>query len=72
MIKNFEKSMKDLEKIVDKLEKGDLTLEESLNHFEKGIALTKKCTQTLTQAEQKVKKLTDDNQLEDFIDIEDE
>lgn len=64
--------MQDLEKLVEKLEKGELTLEASLNHFEKGVSLTKKCTQVLTEAEQKVKKLTEENELETFIDIEED
>jgi exodeoxyribonuclease VII small subunit len=71
MIKNFEKDMCDLEKLVEKLEKGELSLQDSLSHFEKGVVLTKKCTQALAQAEQKVKKLTEDNELEPFIDFDD-
>lgn len=72
MIKNFEKSMQDLEKLVNKLEKGELSLEESLNQFEKGVNLTKKCTLALTQAEQKIQKLTDDNNLESMHETDDE
>lgn len=71
MIKQFEASMTELETLVESLEKGDLSLEDSLSQFEKGINLVKKCTQTLNKAEQKLKKLTDDNELESFIVDED-
>ncbi len=67
MIKQFEASMSELETLVEALEKGDLSLEDSLSQFEKGIGLVKKCTQTLNKAEQKLKKLTTDNELESLI-----
>lgn len=54
---NFEDSMNNLEKIVEKMESGDLSLEESLQHFEEGIALTRHCQKALDEAEQKVKIL---------------
>lgn len=66
MIKNFEKSMNELEKLVDKLEQGELSLEESLKQFEKGIQLTKKCQKALSDAEQKVMMLNENNELEDI------
>lgn len=53
----FEKSMSDLEQIVVQLEKGDLSLEESLKQFEKGITLARKCQEVLNQAEQKIEML---------------
>ncbi|KTD61555.1 exodeoxyribonuclease VII small subunit [Legionella spiritensis] len=55
---HFEKSMSELEGIVLQLEKGELSLEESLKQFEKGITLARKCQEVLTQAEQKIEKLT--------------
>lgn len=55
---HFEKSMLDLETIVNQLETGDLSLEESLKQFEKGINLARKCQEVLTQAEQKIEMLT--------------
>jgi len=58
---NFEKALEELEKIVEKLESGNLSLEESLKSFEKGISLTRKCRVHLSEAELKVKKLIEEN-----------
>jgi len=58
---NFEKALEELEKIVEKLESGNLSLEESLKSFEKGISLTRKCRAHLSEAELKVKKLIEEN-----------
>ena len=55
---DFEKSLAELEKLVETMEKGELTLEESLKQFERGISLTRACQQALAAAEQKVKILT--------------
>lgn len=55
---HFEQSITDLEQIVKQLEKGELTLEESLKQFEKGIGLARKCQDVLNQAEQKIELLT--------------
>jgi len=57
---NFEKTMTELEEIVAAMEKGSLTLEESLKHFERGMALTKTCQNALKSAEQKVQILVGD------------
>lgn len=54
---NFEKSLSELEALVERLEKGDLPLEKTLEHFERGIALTRNCQQALKAAEQKVEIL---------------
>ena len=51
---DFEKTLAELEQLVETMEAGDLSLEESLKCFEKGITLTKACQQALTEAEQKV------------------
>ena len=53
----FEKSLNKLEKIVEKMETGNLSLDESLTAFEEGIRLSKDCNKRLNQAEEKVKKL---------------
>ena len=53
----FEKSLKELEALVAKMEQGNLSLEESLQHFERGIQLTRTCQQALKEAEQKVEIL---------------
>ncbi len=51
---NFEVAIKSLEQIVQELEKGDLNLDESVKKFEEGMALSKKCTQILEEAEKKI------------------
>lgn len=56
-IKDFETSIKKLEQVVDKLEKGDLTLEESLKIFEEGIGLSQACVQILDHADHQVNLL---------------
>lgn len=55
---HFEQSIIELEEIVRQLEKGELTLEDSLKQFEKGIGLARKCQEVLNQAEQKIEILT--------------
>lgn len=66
MLKNFEKSIEELETIIEHLESGDLSLEASLKQFEKGSNLTKQCEKALNQAEQKIKILTKDETLAEF------
>lgn len=63
---DFETAMLDLEKLVNKIEDGNLSLEDSLKEFEKGIKLSRICQLALTDAEQRVKILTADGE-EDFI-----
>jgi len=58
---NFEKTFTELEELVKKMEGGDLSLEESLKYFERGILLTKDCQQALNKAEQKVRILLEKN-----------
>ena len=55
---HFEKSMAELQEIVLQLEKGELSLEESLQQFEKGITIARKCQDLLNQAEQKIEMLS--------------
>lgn len=55
---DFEQSLERLESIVDSLEAGELSLEESLKVFEEGVALTRNCQKALNEAEQRVKQLT--------------
>lgn len=54
---DFEKKLGRLEEIVQKMEKGDLSLEDSLKFFEEGVRLSRECHKSLTEAEQKVKTL---------------
>jgi exodeoxyribonuclease VII small subunit len=58
---NFEAALAELEKIVEKMESGEQTLEESLKSFQRGIELTRTCQQGLREAEQRVEKLIQKN-----------
>jgi len=60
--KSFEEAMTQLESIVEELEKGEMSLEDTLKKFELGMQCSKVCTDRLNKAEQKLKKLvkTDD------------
>jgi len=58
---NFESALAELEQLVGRMEKGDLSLEESLQHFERGVALTRACQEALKSAEQKVAILLEKN-----------
>ncbi|MBS7690860.1 exodeoxyribonuclease VII small subunit [Pseudomonas lalucatii] len=62
---DFEQSLTDLQNLVERLESGELSLEDSLTAFEQGIRLTRDCQAALTQAEQKVQILLErDGELE--------
>lgn len=68
---SFEQALEHLEYIVSQMEKGELTLEESLSFFEKGIRLSRYCSTKLQETEDRVKILLEDNDsgeliLEDF------
>jgi exodeoxyribonuclease VII small subunit len=54
---DFEQALAELESLVERLEKGDLPLEEALRTFERGVALTRHCQASLTAAQQKVEIL---------------
>ncbi len=58
-VADFERSLDELENLVQRLEKGDLSLDESLATFERGIALFRSCQGVLEQAEFKVNRLLD-------------
>jgi exodeoxyribonuclease VII small subunit len=55
---NFESTLLELEQLVERMERGELTLEESLRQFEHGITLARACQLALQAAEQKVEMLT--------------
>lgn len=57
---NFETSMKELERIVRRLEEGELPLEDSLKLFEDGVKLSRECQERLTQAERRIEILLKD------------
>ena len=56
-IPEFETALAELEALVEKMEQGDLSLDESLKQFERGVQLTRACQQALKDAEQKVQIL---------------
>lgn len=58
---DFESALAELEKLVEKMESGDQSLEETLESFQKGIELTRSCQEGLKAAEQKVEQLIKKN-----------
>ena len=63
---DFNKGLSELEEIIGKMESGDLSLEESLKYFEKGIKLHRQCHSALSSAEQRISVLSkEDNYTED-------
>jgi exodeoxyribonuclease VII small subunit len=58
--KKFEDALEELEKVVEQLESGDLSLEDSLAAFETGVGLVKYCNEKLTEVEKKVELLVRD------------
>lgn len=58
-VAGFERSLDELESLVQRLEKGDLSLDESLQAYERGIALFRNCQTALDQAELRVRLLSD-------------
>lgn len=68
-VAQFERSLDELEQLVEKMEKGEQSLDESLAAYERGIALYRQCQTALEQAELRVKLLSDPNKpdsAEDF------
>lgn len=61
---DFEKALEELESLVEQMESGDLSLDDSLKQFKRGVELTRHCQGVLDQAQQTVEKLmkTDDEQ----------
>lgn len=60
--KKFEKALEELEKVVEQIETGDLSLEDSLAAFEEGVKLVKFCNQKLTEVERKIELLVNDKE----------
>lgn len=61
---NFEEALAELETLVAQMEGGDLSLDESLKAFERGVRLTRQCQQVLSAAELKVRTLSASGELE--------
>lgn len=66
---NLEKSLADLEELVEELESGELPLEKAMKKFEEGIKLTRGCQTALKEAEQKVEILLQNAGSEDLDDF---
>ena len=62
---DFESNMKELENIVEQMSQNTLSLEKSIELFEKGMSLSKNCSKELTQAQQKIQKIVNSNIEED-------
>ena len=60
----FEESLKKLEKIVEKLEDGNVNLDDSIKSFEEGVALVKECQKQLSEYEIKIQTLLEDGNVE--------
>jgi exodeoxyribonuclease VII small subunit len=67
----FEEALSELESLVEDLERGDQTLEESLKSFERGVELTRTCQKALDEAEQKVRILSGETEQEELEPFED-
>ena len=61
---SFEDAMAELDELVSQMEDGDLSLDDSLKAFERGVMLTRQCQQALSQAELRVKTLIDADTIE--------
>ncbi len=68
---DFNKGLEDLEEIVKTMESGDLSLEDSLEYFSRGVELTKQCQSALTEAEQKILLLSDQDNYSSESPLED-
>ena len=69
---SFEQAMEELEGLVNKMEQGDITLEASLQSFERGIALARRSQTLLDQAQQKVKILSENSDGQSLNDFSEE
>ena len=63
-VAHFEQSLEELEQLVEKMEAGDLSLDQSLTAYERGVGLYRQCQQALEQAELRVRLVTDPAQPE--------
>jgi len=63
---NLEESLTEISQLIDNMEHSEQTLEQSLNHFERGITLVKHCQKILEEAEQKVQILIQNNNQEEL------
>ena len=69
---NFEEALQELERLVSSMEEGELSLEDSMKAFEKGIKLTRECQAALQKAEQKIEILLNESGETQAFNVEDE
>jgi Exodeoxyribonuclease VII small subunit (EC 3.1.11.6) len=69
-VARFEQSLEELEQLVDKMEGGELSLEQSLAAYERGVALYRQCQGALEQAELRIRLLSDPQQPDAATDFE--
>ena len=67
---DFEKALAELEALVEKLEKGEISLDESMQHFKRGVELTRRCQSVLDKAQQIVEQLTNPDDESTAVPIE--
>lgn len=67
---DFEHALAELEELVGRLEKGELSLDESLQQFKRGVELTRRCQKILDQAQQTVEQLTNPDDESSAVPIE--
>lgn len=67
---DYEASIAELESLVERLEQGDINLEESLKLYENGVMITRDCQEALNQAEQKVQMLLQQSDQATLVDFE--
>ena len=74
--KKFKEALEELEQVVEQLESGELSLEDSLAAFEQGVKLVRYCNQKLTEVEKKIELLVKDKEgnlkLKPFADVDEE
>jgi exodeoxyribonuclease VII small subunit len=74
--KKFKEALEELEQVVEQLESGELSLEDSLAAFEQGVKLVRYCNQKLTEVEKKIELLVKDKEgnlkLKPFVDADEE
>ncbi|BDZ73055.1 MULTISPECIES: exodeoxyribonuclease VII small subunit [Methylophaga] len=69
---DYEAAVKELEALVERLEDGDISLEESLKLYERGVLLTRDCQESLQAAEQKVQMLLQQSGQSNMVDFDPE
>ena len=69
---DFEKSLEELESLVEQLESGELSLDDSLKQFKRGVELTRHCQDVLEKAQQTVEKLVENDDESSAVPMEED